>query len=318
MKVCFLPFYTPVEIYGSSRIRAKYPAQGINEIDGWSAGIGVQYMEEADVIVVGKMGHNGMVNTILNKRKEGALVILDVADPIFHVSGFQVIHQFADVVTLPTHNLRTMFQDWQMKIPPSGRPNEKYYVPSEVWEDCIDFGLTEPMDQSMSSNVGTFGNWNTIDESVKYLKMIDRFPTFVVCQKRAFEINRDYNIPCQDWDHNTLIPFIRKMGVTILCHDQKKDSYKSDNKLLLSVACGVPALVNEGSAMDWTLTEAGINARICQNCDDQAINGQVNNLISDREMRQAYLDRINQFIFERKTYKHQAQKLIDIIKKFRS
>lgn len=298
-KIAFLPYWVPVQEYASSRIRIALMYSAINDWEGYRAYMwqGENVMPpKSDIYIIGKSIHKGMLPFLEKEKGEGKLMVVDITDPEFN--GMVTAINLADVITVPTKALKKLFLDW-------------YGIgkPVIVSPDCIDYGLTEINKPApKAKGVVWFGNYNTLTAS-RFGLWDCKLAGHVVGVITDTSHFKDPQFTRVKWKYSTFVPELRKWEVALLYHIP--GSYKSDNKLLVAIACGLPVICNDGTAYADTLRKYGREEFIVkegETASDKML------LLENVEMREAYLKGIQESILLERNYQATANNLlIDII-----
>jgi glycosyltransferase involved in cell wall biosynthesis len=298
-KISFVPFWEPMQNFGSSRLRAKYPSEFLSATGRFEINVG--YDPASDIVVVVQMCDDVLMDKLRENKNQ--FVVYDVCDryyenlrlfkhvspPIDSLSRFRELVERADVVLTPSRELKTEI---------ASRFQEKpvIYVPEPV-----DYGATPaPLTRTAKNTVLFFGNPDRGNfESARW--MIDRlrdkhgYEPLIVSRSSFFRLYPEYQPFCRDWSMEAMDEAFRSSSLCIVAHDAAEQT-KSPNRFIAAMMHGVPTLVHNSPSCSDILRETGHEFAIVKNERDldKAINK-----MAPVEFRDLYLRRVQRFLNER-------------------
>lgn len=298
-----------VEI-ASSRIR-------IYEFQSSLAKRGIQttfgYSVKANVLLFQKKVTNENLWQARLAKLLGRVVIYDVddlGDALWcwvSKSNFKKMLQIADVVTTSSMN--------QLDYLKSNYNVRKGYVVLSA----IDYFPQEPVNSiSRDGNklqIAWFGNSSNIRLFEKYYKVLLQIPSSdlyaIVDKDKVPEFSNKYpGVHFIPWALCTFVSSLQLFDLVCLMHDGEiEDTAKSNNKMIASITCGVPAIVSRTPEYERTAREAGIEHAIFS---DEAELQLVIERFRSNESRKQYLNISQPVIWNRYSPDSIAQHYIDI------
>ena len=259
MRLAFIPASS--EQAASSRIRVYSLLEplarlGVRARIGWSA--------EADAVLVQKRLDATVLEAARQAKRRGALVVYDCDDLGFHLNTWandHLVHQMmslADVVTTNTAGFR------------DGIINR--YDPRcvEILRDTIDYWLASPVttrpQEASPLRLLWFGNPENLTLVEPFVGLVSRIRNcqFVVCTALdSPEVSRLRGqfpgIRFREWSLAEFPALLRACHLTLLTHEGDEPSRaKSNNRMIASIAWGVPAIVSRTPEYERTAAAAGV------------------------------------------------------------
>lgn len=322
-KVCFVPFWYPIRNFATSRIRSLYPAMLLNKHPNISAKVG--YAKDAHVVIVSQLAEDELMELLRSNTTQ--FVIYDLCDRYFYdervvgeVHAKERFYELADrsnVITVSTLTLkRELYEIGVSK-------------PIVVIPDGIDFKGEADTGGYLRRRpdihtVGWFGNpgrgnlessvW-LLEESLalgKKIKLITKSKSV-----KNYPLLYPYTV---DWCPDTFVDQLSTCDVVVVSHASEEQS-KSPNRLLTSISCGVPVIVNQSESCERILESAGLRWAIVNTKEDLKVAigrlstahgrneyfGRVLPVIDkeygDKKIEKCYLDLITDYFYKPPTTK---------------
>ena len=260
MRICFLP--AGGRDTASSRIRV-YALQKALADAGLEAWIGdANDRRQADVLLVQKRADAGILARAEAAKRSGALILYDVDDLSSALDywvrpeDFRRMLGLADLVTTDTAG----HQDFLC---------ERLGAPSvAIIPDCVDYGLEAPLlprDLPPSPlRVMWFGSSSNLHMFTRYAGALCGVPGTQVLVCTAPGSARELTaalpaIQAVEWSLPGFPEMLRSCHLSCLAHEHNDvDRGKSNNKMIASIALGVPALVSFTPEYTRTARAAGV------------------------------------------------------------
>lgn len=242
MKISFLP--AGDHTTASSRIR-------IYSVQAALAARGVecrnQYWPDADVLLAQKRVTREILAQALAFKAKGGRVVYDCDDlgRALHdwapAALFKQMLALADVVTTNS----TMFQNILL--------SDFGVKRVAIVPDVVDYYLTAPVSRPVRSGenlrVLWFGNRGNLHLVVKYLRRFLAIPRceLVICTDPNAHLSVFSTPPCafEPWSIERFPEILSSCDLTFLPHDGRlEDRAKSSNRMITSIAWGVPAIIS--------------------------------------------------------------------------
>jgi len=203
------------------------------------------YSDNADVLVVQKRLSDEIIASASECRKRGRVVVYDCDDweDALHYSASDAhvrqIVSLANVVTTNTEALaEAIVQKW--------KPEAVAIVP-----DCVDYFLPDKISTTVRINdklkILWFGNRGNLQLIARYHEAVRALPmcSLTICTDQAAEkeVATLVGFSFLPWNVLTFPQILRQFDLTFLPHDGSfADRIKSNNRMITSIAWGVPAL----------------------------------------------------------------------------
>jgi hypothetical protein len=257
---------------------------GIRTVIGYSA--------QAEVLIIQKRINKKIVALAHEHRKRGGRLLYDCDDlgaPLDYWAPPALRQQLASIVDLITTNTRE-FKTALERL---------YSRPVEIIPDAIDYYLTEPIAKppcappSGNLRVLWFGNNDNLRMLCPYLPIFLASPgcSLTVCTGSE-ALQQIASFPAITFAEWTLqgFPFIlRSTDLTFLPHGHgDADWAKSNNRMVTSIAWGVPAIVSRTPAYERTALSAGVEKACFQNIQEAR---SCMERLRSLKSREAYLER---------------------------
>lgn len=265
MKISFMPLAD--ENAPSSRIRVFTLHRALVQ-SGISSFVG--YNPVANVIFIQKRVDKKIFRLALKAKNEGKYIIYDVddfGDALDYCCSpryFRKIINLAHVITTDTHEHLVYIVDNFKKNNVAILPDSVDYFP-ENYVKLI------PTDDDQL-RVLWFGSIRNITLFEKYASELSIIPKVRVVVATAVnkELSGKYpQIEFVPWSLTGFIETLQGCHLTCLMHDGSEiDKAKSNNKMITSIAWGVPAIVSNTPDYERTARESGIEYAVFSNVED--------------------------------------------------
>jgi len=274
MKISFLP--AGDHTTASTRIRVISLHNALCKL-GASSHIG--WVPNSDVLIVQKRVNPEILNIAENFRRQGRLVLYDCDDLGSALTDWtpqplvQAMVKIANTVTTNTEAFRTAL------IETMGARRV------DIIPDIVDYFLQEPCEfsepdtDSECIRILWFGNRGNLHLVLKYAEAFKDTPlcTPIICTDEICrqEVLDTKIFKFQKWDLHTFKELLRSCHLTFLPHDGSKyDRAKSNNRMITSIAWGIPAIVSRTQEYGKLAKLAGITDSVVDgpNCLRRVIN----------------------------------------------
>ena len=129
----------------------------------------------------------------------------------------------------------------------------------------------------------------------------------------AKNINVQLPIIKTEWGLDTFVNDLRQSNVCALSHLGSDAGVKSNNKMIASIACGVPCIFNASRSYEELAKEFNLDYSITN--DPLSLKNALN-ILNDIENRKKYLRDIQPFILNSLSTKVLTKKLIKLIEQY--
>ena len=291
--------YSDVTSFASTRIRLFYPNNSINTYhsDKYKSTIGFDI--NSDILIIQKKIDNQTLTYV--KSFEG-FKVFDFDDPVHNNQHFKEMMNHVDIVTTDTLGRKEHFDSLD-----TGKE-------CIVIEDCLDYGIVDLLDTpTVSNKISWFGNYPNA-QSIQWMipHIIDtKFELNLITDAR--NINVQPPIIKTQWGLDTFVNDLRQSNICTLSHLGSDAGVKSNNKMIASIACGVPCIVNASRSYEELAKEFNLDYSITN--DPLSLKNALN-ILNDIENRKKYLRDIQPFILNGLSTKVLTKKLIKLIEQY--
>ena len=287
VRVAFLPVRTPVDATASARLRCSYMVDTLNESIGSHVRGDIGLTENADVIVVSQLCTEKMLIALQERRIAGRKIVYDCCDPYFdrqeEVYGIHAAQRFweivdvAHLVTVPTEGMRQAMLNAGVAKPiviiPDGIDYREQLQPSLVPETRSAVWFGNPGHGNIES-----GLW-----ALRHLN--DRWGYAITVITKPNKATARLGLLVEPWAFEGFVDRLRRHGMALISQDASV-TYKSENRFVVSLANGVPAISTGSSSIARFLADIGfpeMNVSTPQELD------RAMELLSDSQYRQNYV-----------------------------
>lgn len=295
-KVAFVPFWEPAEKFGSSRLRAKYPAEYVAE--GGRFEVVQGYHEDADIVVVVQMCDDVVMAKL--RANPGQFLIYDVCDkyyenprlfrhldpPVSSIDRYAELVERANLVTVPTRELKA-------EVASRAPQRPVRYVPEPV-----DYGATaQPPRLNGKKVVLWFGNPDRGNfESARWmlgrLRRRHGYEPLLVSRRSFFKAHPEWLPFCQDWSLEAMEAGFAAATLCVVAYDDAEQA-KSPNRYIAAMMQGIPTLVSNSPSCRELLVATGHEIADIQT--EKGLDRAISRLEAD-PFRQLYVRRMQRYI----------------------
>ena len=285
--------------FASTRIRLFYPNQTINRYhsDKFESRIGFE--NNSDILIIQKRIDN---ETLRYVKQFGGFKIFDFDDPVHNTRGFSEMINNIDLVTTDTLGRQEYFN------------NLKTGKECIIIEDCLDYEIISIFDTpNVSNSASWFGNYPNVNSIYWMIPEIikNNFDLSVITDARNVIVPD--TVKKIQWYLSSFISEMRKTNICILSHSGVGYDVKSNNKMIVSIACGVPCIVNLSKSYEELARQFNLDYSIAT---DPELLKNAMNFLNDIENRRLYLKNIQPFIINNLNTKTITNKLIKYIEQY--
>jgi glycosyltransferase involved in cell wall biosynthesis len=295
-KVAFVPFWEPIANFGSSRLRAQYPASYLSKTGTFEVVLG--YSPDADVVIVVQMCSDAIMNQLSANRDQ--FVIYDVCDKYYEkprlfrhlepavdsLTRFHELSARADLVLVPSQEL---------KIEVASRIVEKpvKYVPEPVDYETP----ARPAQRTLRREVLWFGNpdrgnFDCARWMLQRLRDHHGFTLRLVSRKSFFKAYPEFQNCVVDWSHAAMEEAFASASLCVLGYHDEEQA-KSANRFITSIMHGIPTLVSGSPACRDILEATSHHFALLS--DERSLDRAVAKL-GDEEFRSNFVERVQRHL----------------------
>ncbi|MGW7159265.1 glycosyltransferase [Paenibacillus taichungensis] len=309
-QISFVPYRRPVNEFASSRLRAKYLMDFFKEKNE-DILISMDNFETADVVVVNQLitdTNFEKLNDLIVSKK--VFVIYDVADRYYEDDKVQqdgviprdTFHKMAKIsnlITVPNEMLQWEVQKLGINVEVVVIPDGLDYI------EQLDTTLV-PINRKVVwfGNSGR-GNLSSSLWALNYIASNSEYSVTVMSHK-------DSKIPgvgFVKWKYEGFVETLKGYSVCFLSHDPTEQQ-KSNNKLLVAVANGVPCIVSGSAAYSEILLKFGLDYAVVSN---EAELQQALEKLDDEETRRQYFEALQPYILNHYSYETIGEQFLHVI-----
>jgi hypothetical protein len=292
--VAFLPAPSPTKDLASTRIRCDDMISALNVNLAGTVEGRRGFSDDAAAIVISQTCTATTLARCKAVKGRGVRIVYDCCDPYYEqpgaVYGIDVAERFweivsiADAVTVPTETMRARLLGAGVTLP-------IIVVPDSVdYQDQTDASLVPS-----SKSVVWFGNpgrGNLASGLWALEALAKRFGCAVtlITDPSKLDVPRSFRV--EHWSYNGFVTRLRKHGLALVSQDASAD-YKSENRYVVCLANGIPAISTGSVSIAALLRESGFPEMHVTNEQDLA---RAIERLGDSARREAYVARMQQVI----------------------
>ncbi|MFN6998797.1 MAG: glycosyltransferase, partial [Elioraea tepidiphila] len=259
-KVAFVPFWEPAENFGSSRLRAKYPAEYVRATGKFDVVVG--YADDADIAVIVQMCSDEVMNRL--RANTDQFMIYDVCDkyyenervfrhldpPVSSLRRYGELVERANLVIVPSRELKA-----EVASRAPDRPVK--FVPEPV-----DYGATgreaRPAEGKLVLWFGNpdRGNFESARWMIERLVAVHGYQPLIVSRKSFFKAHPSLLPHCVDWSLEAMDAAFARASLCVVAYDPAEQT-KSPNRFIAAMMQGVPTLSCNSPAVSELLDQTG-------------------------------------------------------------
>ncbi|MDB5378374.1 MAG: hypothetical protein JWR00_2820, partial [Rubritepida sp.] len=269
--VSFVPFWMPPASFASSRLRAQYPVEILQE-SGWS-NVAIGPADQADIAVIAQSADNPVMEKLTANNEQ--FVVYDVCDRYFEnprhfkrpdgevnsQTRFEELIARADLVTVPTS---------EMKVEIAQRYPHK---PVVHMPEPIDYNARRhPLVPLKARTVLWFGNpdrgnFESSRWLIEHLRDRHGYTPLIVSRPGFFRRHHAELVPhVVEWSHEAMQAAFAKADLAVVTHAADEQT-KSPNRLVTTVMHGLPVLVAGSISCTEIMNAAGMGFAVVSTTD---------------------------------------------------
>ena len=295
--VAFLPAPSKSKNLASARIRCSYMAAAINQSYGPSINAAIDSPDRASIIVISQTCTASALLACAMAKGRGARIVYDCCDPyadyegmahgIYAAQRFSDIVSIADAITVPTETMRA-------RVANQGASMPIVVVPDSIdYQEQVRSDLVPP-----TKSVVWFGNpgRGNLESGLWALKALQQrwnYAVTLITDPTKVEGLSDFSV--EPWAYDDFIARLRQHGLVLVSQDPGAN-YKSENRYVVALVNGIPALSTGSESISTLLQSAGFAEM--QVDDDRQLHRAIE-LLSDIEFRRNYVARMQEIIRKR-------------------
>lgn len=296
----------------SSRIRVYSLLEPLTRL-GVRPRIGAQ--AGLDALFVQKRLDSRIVAQSRQAKQSGTLVLYDcddLGDALANFASPSLLAEMlslADVVTTNSEGVREILC------------RDHGPLPVEILPDTVDYWLREPVKDAPppaeTLRLLWFGNVSNLAMVQRYFAPLRALPSckLTICthlgQEGALPEIDPARVELATWTLESFPSLLRSCHLSLLMHDGASvDRAKSNNRMIASIAWGVPAIVSRTPEYERTAILAGVPESVFDGAQDVAAVVEAHRSV---DARRRYLERAQEVIWQNHAPSVVANRLIDIL-----
>lgn len=322
-RVCFAPFWEPAENFGSSRLRAKYPAEFLAQNDRYEIRMG--YDSVADIAIVVQMCTHDVMSKL--NANQDQFVVYDVCDryyekprlfkhvspPIDSLSRFHELCERADLILVPSRELKSQI---------ASRFPDK---PVKFLPEPVDYGATPRAPKMPEKKILLWygnpdrGNFESAKPMIEHLRDKHGYRPLIVSRTSFFKKYPEFLPFCRDWSMEAMEEAFSVASLCVVAYDEAEQT-KSPNRFVAAMMHGVPTLVKGSPACSEILVETGQTFAIVDTLERldhalsnlrskeflelyvQRVQRHLNQTVGEKAISEAYSELFRNHTFKRSTF----------------
>jgi hypothetical protein len=297
IKIAFLPAPSKSKNLASARIRCSYMAAAINQNYGSSIEAVVDSPDRASIIVISQTCTAMTLVSCAVAKGQGARIVYDCCDPYADYEGmvhgihaaqrFSDIVSIADAITVPTEIMRARIADQGISLP-------IIVVPDSIdYQEKTQSDLVPPTKSVLWFGNPGRGNLESGLWALRALKQRWNYAVTLITDPSKIKGISDFSV--EPWNHQDFIARLKHHGLVLVSQDPSA-SYKSENRYVVALINGIPAISTGSESIATLLHGAGFAE---MQVDDDAQLDRAIWLLSDAEFRRDYVARMQEIIRKR-------------------
>ncbi|MBT5855920.1 hypothetical protein HOH87_04720 [bacterium] len=248
----------------STRLRYYSFLEGLPKDQfAWVTFSGVSDFKDCSLVYVQKQAIPALLPLLKKLQAMEIGVIYDIDDDIEMLEN--VIPTFAGIDFIQLADAVTVATKKSVSILKSSTQKPIHIVPNGIdyYDQIEKYGV--PSIQPTVTAIGSFGNLENCTEAHSKLSILSN------TSKSIFITHPDDSFPGHivPWHLETFIQDLRQLDVCLLTQpDNERGHLKSNNRLLVTLAAGIPTIAFDSPSFSETLEEAGLQALIVS-CDKE-------------------------------------------------
>lgn len=304
VNIHWLPYWNnPVQNYASSRLRCLFHHNNINAYHGkkFKSLIGIDpdlAAKNTNILILTQRIKDENIPKVINfKKNKNNIVIFDIVDNYYSDEKTKKIYNLSDYIIVANSIQKSLI---------SKHVNKTIYIlpdsidyPEQLDTNCINF----------NNRICWFGNSTGLEYIKTFLIYLDslKYDINIIGQINYFK--KILNIGnFSEWKYDNFISNLKQNTICLLTHDLNQQQ-KSNNKLLVCIANGIPVLSYQSKSYEELLRKFNLNYAIINNRQD-LLNAVL--LLTKKDQRKKYLSRIQPYILETFDSKNVTNQLINI------
>ena len=230
-------------------------------------------------------------------KGRGARIVYDCCDPYADYEGmahgidaaqrFKDIISIADAITVPTETMRARLADQAVGVP-------IIVVPDSIdYQEQTQSDLVPPTKSVVWFGNPGRGNLESGLWALKALRQRWNYAVTLITDPTKVENLSEFSV--EPWAYDGFIARLRKHGLALVSQDPGAN-YKSENRYVVALINGIPAISTGSELISALLHDAGFAEM--QVDDDRQLDRAVQ-LLSDAEFRRDYVARMQDIIRKR-------------------
>ena len=312
--ICFVPIWYPMEEYATSRLRAQYIVDLLEDDPFWKVSTG--YHPECDIAVIVQLCSDQTGRAISSNPDQ--FVVYDICDRFFETDSIfrteegvlrarirclEMIDR-ANVLIVPTQQLRDEILE---RFP----DKPCYHIP-----ELVDYGATpSPVTEPGSRRLLWFGhtrrgNFDSARWIIDHLTVRHGYEPILVTSPRAIaEHYPDYSKYCMPWSPEAIREAMTSSELCVVSHALDEAS-KSPNRFVTATMQGVPTLISGSPSCIEILEAAGFGEFAIDASPDIDLAVE---MLSDGERRAAYVTTLQAEMWRRHAPSVIRDKYLDLM-----
>ena len=293
----FLPAPSAKKNLASARIRCAFMTDALNDHFAPLVKGTVGLTERAGAIVVSQMCSAVTLVKLAVAKAKGTLIIYDCCDPYAEFDGavygvdaarrFWDLVGLADAITVPTEGMRSMLRDVGIEKPIVILPDTVDY------KEQLNPELVPPTKSVVWFGNPGRGNYESGAWALRALKDRWGFAVTLITNPTNFSAPPGFRV--EPWSYDGFVPQLRAHGLALISQDPKA-FYKSENRYVVSIMNGVPAISTGSDSIARLLQQSGFAEMNV--ADDRELDEAMQRL-NDPAYRSDYVSRMQRIVQDR-------------------
>lgn len=187
-------------------------------------------------------------------------------------------------------------------------------TPVYVVQDCIDYGI-EPNDcieiKPEVKTIGTFGTHKVLEATFDTIKQLPKCRYHYYITDRNIRKYDKHGWRLIHWDLDTFVSVLKQLDLCVLLHPKNKiGELKSNNRLLVCMALGIPTIISNTIAYKKTILNAGLG-----DIDMEYVIKYRDNYLLNFDRRVMHSNKMREYVWKHYSPAESARQLEEVFRK---
>lgn len=255
-------------------------------------------LNKADVIYFQKKSSKDIIKLARELKTAGKKIVFDCDDGDGDRDRVDrndpAMFKIADAITTDTEERADVFR-------------KRTDTPVYVVQDCIDYGISRSNKIEINHEVktiGTFGTHKVLEATYKNIKKVPDLERYYICDRKIPKYDKA-GWEFSQWNLDTFVDNLKRFDICVLLHPENKlGELKSNNRLLVCMALGIPTIVSHTQSYSKTMCDVGLPFSMVEFGIKDAFD-----FLSSYHRRNSWSNTIHEYVWKRYSPEESARQL---------